>query len=170
MGRQQGLNWLLRGVFVALIVLTVGWKLAVKPAPEANVTSKAALNRVFDGRLSGPITSGHWGGPGSQDLIFWLPVKGCSTPVVVATSLPTVNSARALTQFEKAGDDHLFAYLDRTFAWPDQQTLLRRRIWNKAAQALGLNSYKRTGTMLFAVESQGCAVARTLPWSRFWTA
>ena len=162
------MTWLLRGAFLVLIVLTLGWKIAAPPVLEQSGDAAGKVTAVLKGRLSGPVTSQPWGGPKNDSLILSAPVVGCAAPLIVVTVHPSFTSAEALLQFQPPRGHHLFAYLDWVSDRPDRWMLLRRRIREKAKAMVGLSSYVSSDSMLFIAEPAGCTVARSVPWRRFW--
>ncbi len=162
------MTWLLRGAFIVLIALTLAWKLSTPPALEHQGDTARTLAAVLRGRLTGPITSQPWGGPTNASLILSAPVAGCAAPLVVVTVNPSFDSAPALMQLQPPGGHHLFAYQEWVTDRPERWTLLRLRIREKLRTFAGFTPHAAYGRMLFIAEPASCAVARAIPWRRFW--
>ncbi len=156
---------LLRGVFIVLLVLTVGWKLAASPAPRQADDISRDLDAVLGARLAGPVTGSPWSNTIS---VYLAPVSGCANPLIIATAPSTFSAASVLPRMERPGDHHLFVYRDWAAAQPDRWTVLRRQLWDKARAMTGAGPHPNSDKLLFIAESEGCAVAREVPWSRFW--
>ena len=160
---------LLRGVFIVLIVLTLGWKLVAPPPRARNGDAATAITAVLTGRLAGVVTGRPWGVSTNPNSIFSAPVAGCTAPLIVVTAPARFTEASALEQVQRPGDHHLFAYMDWVSDQPDRWRLLQLRIQEKAQAMLGMNALVSTDTMLFIAEPTGCQVARSVPWRDFWT-
>ncbi|HWF77767.1 MAG TPA: hypothetical protein VN694_11405 [Caulobacteraceae bacterium] len=157
------MRWLVRFAFLALLALGLGGKLSTPPSstvPEPTTS----LSAVLGPRLIAPVTV-H---PGAQTVILSAPIGTCSAPLLAAPVEPTFTTAAIVEQVRRPGDHAFYAYLDWVSDHPDRWGLLKRRVQEKAAEALGVSPYDGDSHMLFISEPPGCSVARDAPWRRYW--
>jgi hypothetical protein len=162
------MTWLFRAVFVALLAVTIAWKLTAPPITSGPQNVVSGLDRVLQGRLTGPITSRPSDDVASARLLYFAPVTGCPAPLVITTGQPSAVAAAFMRQFQQPGDSAQLAYLTWIGPTPDRWMLLRLRLQNQAAAMVGLSPFIAANQMLFISAPAGCAGARTLPWRRFW--
>jgi hypothetical protein len=162
------MKWLLRAGFVALLALTLAWKLTAPPTVAGPPDTVAGLNRVVRGQLAGPIANRPSDDVASARPLYLVPITGCPTPLIVTIGQPSPVAAAFMRQFQRPGDNAQFAYLNWAGPTADRWPLLRLRLRNQAAAMVGLSHYIAANQMLFISAPAGCAAARTLPWRRFW--
>jgi hypothetical protein len=164
-------KWWLRAGLGALLILTLGLKVAGPRPAGRSLDPASAVASILGKRLAGPISNNGWGSAENASRVITAPVAGCRDPLTIVTVLPpSFNSADALQAFQKPGDRHYFAYLDWTSSEPDRWLLLRLRIWQRAREMLNMSDYTRTDTMLYVIEDPDCRVAEASDWRRYWTA
>lgn len=157
------MKWAVRFAFMTVLALGVVGKLLAPPAsmlPEPAMS----LSAVLGSRLTAPIAL-H---PGAQTGILAAPVGTCATPLLAAPVDLSFTTAAMLEQMRRRGDHAFYAYLDWVSDHPDRWGLLRRRVQEKAAEALGVSPYDGDPHMLFISEPPGCSAARGAPWRRYW--
>jgi len=80
----------LRACFVALLVLSLTWKVAAPP-PRATANPRSALAAVLGGRLTGPVVSDR-----DRPDSLSAPVLGCTAPLRIVSVMPSVSTAPLL--------------------------------------------------------------------------
>ncbi len=155
--------WLTRGGLLALLVLGLAWKFVLQTS-HAMHDRPAALTWALQGELRGPVIST----AGGETVIIEAPVKGCAAALEVVPVTPSFSTAPLLALTGGQQDHHLYAYLDWISERPNRWALLRRRLKDKVEQALGVSPYVVNADMLYVSEEQGCHVAKTMPWERYW--
>ena len=159
------MTWLWRAGFIALILITAGWKLAAAPHPAQAGDGAAEIAAILNGRLSGQVTGEAWS---PSISIYSVPVTGCAAPLVVATAPPDFSATSIVLQMQRPGDHHLFAYRGWISDQPDRWAVMRIQVWQKALSTAGLERHINGDKLLFIAEPAGCAVAEAAPWRRFW--
>lgn len=157
------MKWIVRSAFMIVLALGLGGKLLAPPSstlPEPAVS----LSAVLGARLTAPITLR----PGAQTVILAAPIGTCAAPLLAAPVDPTFTTTAMLEQMRRRGDHAFYVYLDWVSDHPDRWGLLKRRVQEKVAEALGVSPYDGDPQMLFISEPPGCNAARGVAWRRYW--
>jgi hypothetical protein len=157
-------KWLVRSAFMTVLALGLGGKLLAPPPSPTLPDPAASLSAVLGSRVSAPITLY----PGAQTVILAAPIGTCAAPLLAAPVDLSFTTAAMLEPVRRPGDHAFYAYLDWVSDQPDRWGLLKRRVQEKAAEALGLSPYDGDPHMLFISEPPGCSAARGVPWRRYW--
>jgi hypothetical protein len=157
------MKWTVRFAFMTVLALGLLGKL-LAPAASTLREPATSLSAALGSRLTARITLQ----PGAQTGLFAAPIATCAAPLLAAPVDSSFTTAAMLEQMRRPGDHAFYAYLDWVSDHPDRWGLLRRRVQEKAAEALGLSPYDGDPHMLFISEPPGCSAARGVPWRRYW--
>lgn len=93
---------------------------------------------------------------------------GCSSPVLVALPLVTLDQEPVLRAARAPGDVLRYFYIDRRWDKPERPAILVERLKHAALAAFGLSRYRPTWRLLAVISPAGCRAADAIDWRTIW--